>query len=133
MKIIIYILLFLLIVSIANNYVLHYYQEKSQEEQNNDKEKEINYLVEPSKMPRNLGILNLHIFYNTDTKYEKCHELDQLDKDNSFEKSAMAVNIKKIIAEIYKKNNNKCYVVKTFSNEKADLNKYLETAIKKIG
>ena len=130
MKIIIYILLFLLIVSIANNYVLHYYQNK--EAISNSKE-EINYLVEPSKMPSNLGILNLHIFYNTDNKYEKCHELDQLDNQNSFEKSAMAVNIKKIIAEIYKKNNNKCYVVKTFSNEKADLIKYLDTAIKKIG
>ena len=129
MKIIIYILLFLLIVSIANNYVLHYYQN---EEEKSNEPKQNNYLVEPSKMPSNLGILNLHIFYNTDTKYEKCHELDQLDNDNSYEQSAMAINIKKIIAEIYKKNNNKCYVVKTFNNEKSDLNKYLETAIKKI-
>lgn len=129
MKIIIYILLFLLIVSIANNYVLHYYQN---DEEKSNEPKQNNYLVEPSKMPSNLGILNLHIFYNTDTKYEKCHELDQLDNDNSYEQSAMAINIKKIIAEIYKKNNNKCYVVKTFNNEKTDLNKYLETAIKKI-
>lgn len=129
MKIIIYILLFLLIVSIANNYVLHYYQN---EEKGINESNEKNNLVEPSKMPSNLGILNLHIFYNTDTKYEKCHELDQLDNDNSYEQSAMAINIKKIIAEIYKKNNNKCYVVKTFNNEKTDLNKYLETAIKKI-
>jgi len=129
MKIIIYILLFLLIVSIANNYVLHYYQN---EEGKNNESKQNDYLVEPSKLPSNMGILNLHIFYNTDTKYEKCHELDQIDNDNSFEKSAMAVNIKKIIADIYKKNNNKCYVVKTFNNEKTNLNKYLEAAIKKI-
>tara|TARA_B100001248_G_C27102666_1_gene327709 strand:+ start:204 stop:596 length:393 start_codon:yes stop_codon:yes gene_type:complete len=129
MKIIIYILLFLLIVSIANNYILHYYQN---EEGNKDKKIENIYLVEPSKIPENMGLLNLHIFYNTDIKYEKCHQLDQIDNGNSFEKSAMAINIKKIISDIYKKNNNKCYVVKTFSNEKPDLNKYLETAIKKI-
>ena len=126
MKIIIYILLFLLIISIANNYILHYYQI----EEDNNKPSESNHLVEPSKLPENVGILTLHIFYNKDEKYQKCHESDQLTEKSSHDQAAMLVNIKKIIADIYK--NNKCYIVKNNSNEKNNLNKYLEQAIKKV-
>jgi amino acid permease len=129
MKIIIYILLFLLIISIANNYVLHYYQKK---EEKNISSQTSNFLVEPTKLPNNVGILTLYIFYNKDRKYEKCHQLDNISNNNSFDDPSMLVNIKKNIEDIYKTNNNKCYIVKKNNNELIDLNKYLDKAIKKI-
>ena len=83
MKIIIYILLFLLIVSIANNYILHFYQNKDK----NSQESSVNFLVEPSKLPENIGIMSLYIFYDKTKKYDKCHQNDQFDKDDSSNKS----------------------------------------------
>ena len=127
MKNIIYILLFLLVVSIANNYILHYHTKKIQSVEDDNI-----YLVNPSKIPDNIGIMSLYIFYNKDDKYGKCHESDQLDNSDSSNKSSMDVNIKKIIGEIYSKNNNKCYIIKKKSNTNADLNKYLDKAIKRI-
>ena len=127
MKNIIYILLFLLVVSIANNYILHYHNKQNQIIEDDKK-----YLVNPTKIPDNIGIMSLYIFYNKDDKYGKCHESDQLDNSDSSDKSSMDVNIKKIITEIYNKNNNKCYVIKKNSNTTADLNKYLDKAIKRI-
>ena len=128
MKIIIYILLFLLIVSIANNYILHFYQNKDK----NSQESSVNFLVEPSKLPENIGIMSLYIFYDKTKKYDKCHQNDQFDKDDSSNKSELQVNMKKIISDIYKKNNHKCYIIKKNTNENTNLDKYLDNAIKKI-
>jgi hypothetical protein len=129
MKIIIYILLFLLVISIANNYILHYYQS---EDNIKLPDQSITYLVEPSKLPENIGIMSLYIFYDKDTKYNKCHEMDKLENSDSSDKSAMLINIKKIISDIYNKNDNKCFIIKRNNNEKINLNEYLEKAIKKI-
>jgi len=129
MKIIIYILLFLLVISIANNYILHYYQS---EDKKKLPDQSIDHLIEPSKLPENIGIMSLYIFYDKDTKYNKCHEMDKLNESDSSDKSAMLINIKKIISDIYNKNDNKCFIIKKNNNEKINLNEYLEKAIKKI-
>jgi len=127
MKIIIYILLFLLIISIVNNYVLHYYTKKKKVDKKNK-----DYLVNPSKLPDNIGILSLYVFYNKDEKYDKCHESDILFNKNSNNEPKFLINMKRIISEIYNKNNDNCYIIKKTINQNVNLNKYLDKAIEKI-
>ena len=124
MKIIIYILLFLLIVSIVNNYVLHYYKtENCPKNDNKD-------LISPGNLPKNIGIASLYVFYNKNDKYKKC-----LVKNNKNNKNTPFVlgTLNEIIDDIYKKTDNKCFIVYNKDNSTKDLNTYLDNAVEKIG
>ncbi len=127
MKIIIYILLFLLIISIVNNYVLHYYKtEKCPKIYNND-------LLSPSNLPKNIGIASLYVFYNKNDKYNKCLAKNKNIKKSNDSTPFVVGNLNEIIDNIYKKTDNKCYIVYNDDNKTKNLNSYLDKAIEKIG
>jgi hypothetical protein len=130
MKIIIYILLFLLAVSIANNYILHNYQTKNI----NIPIKENTNLIYPSQLPSNVGIASIYVFYNKDKKYDKClaSEKNDVNKQKNGQIPLVLIKLKEAINEIYKKTNNKCYIILDENNKNMNLNNYVNKALQKI-
>jgi len=128
MKKIIYILLFLLMISIINNYILHKYCDS----QNKISLKDTNYLIDPVNLPKNIGVASLYIFYNKNLQYGKCY-IDQKTNNKDMSKEPYElVNLNNIINDIYKKNNDKCYIINTNENKKINLNNHLNDIIKKV-